>query len=252
VVADEFRKPTPPAADELLSMLSIRASTPISVAAITQSRLIAQASAEVARRGSFVFQALSSVALGVELARSGSVALLIVDLRVSGVEQGVLEQIRSDGFDQPLVCVGAGPRIPPMPGADEVISANLRGAMLVGRIAAWLRSGSGVFAKFIRVGALELEPAARRVTVGGRPVRLTPAEYALLLLLLTRAGKLVSKEEILLVVLASQSATRNAYFHVHNLKTKLGSAGAMIQTVWGNGYRLSPDQACVSSSSVAT
>jgi DNA-binding response OmpR family regulator len=229
-------------ADARLFMLLLRARTPITVAVITGSRPIAQAAAEVARRGSYICRTLTSAALGAELACSGSVALLIADLRVSGVGLGLVEQLRKDGFRQPLICVGAAMTNPPIwPGADDVVPVRVRGAPLIGRIASRLRSGSGVLARSFRIGQLELEPAARRVRVAGRPVRLTSSEYALLLLLVTRAGHVVSKEEILLVVLTSQSATRNAYFHVHNLKTKLGVAGGLIQTVWGDGYRLSLD-----------
>jgi DNA-binding response OmpR family regulator len=224
-----------------LLMLPLRGSVPIAVAAITASPQVARAGAEVARQSSFVFQLVGSSALAIELARSGSVALLILDLRVSGVDSRLVDQIRRAGFREPLICAGAPEQGGSLPGADDLIPAGVRGALLVGRIAARFRAGSGVFARLFAVGELALDPAARRVTVRERPVRLTPAEYALLLLLVTRAGRVVSKEEIALVVLASPSATQNAYFHVHNLKHKLGTAGCLIQTDRGNGYRLSLD-----------
>ena len=77
------------------------------------------------------------------------------------------------------------------------------------------------------------------VTVDGAPVALTALEYRLLLLLVERRGRVQSRPQLLESVWASQPdiQTRTVDMHVQRLRSKLGAAGAQIETVRGFGYR---------------
>jgi two-component system phosphate regulon response regulator PhoB len=78
------------------------------------------------------------------------------------------------------------------------------------------------------------------VRVDGQDVELTPTEYRLLLLLYERRGRVQSRSHLLETVweAAPDIQTRTVDMHVQRLRTKLGAAGELIETVRGFGYRL--------------
>jgi two-component system phosphate regulon response regulator PhoB len=92
----------------------------------------------------------------------------------------------------------------------------------------------------VTLGALEVDTAAHLVRVAGEPVELTPTEYKLLLLLVERRGRVQDRAHLLESVweAAPDIQTRTVDMHVQRLRAKLGSAGDMIETVRGFGYRL--------------
>jgi len=89
-------------------------------------------------------------------------------------------------------------------------------------------------------GPIVLDEAARRVTVDGRPVDLSPREFSLLEALLRHAGQVLTRDQLLDHAWPfSVAVTPNAVdAYVHYLRTKLGDAGSRIETVRGVGYRL--------------
>jgi two-component system response regulator CpxR len=93
----------------------------------------------------------------------------------------------------------------------------------------------------IRFGDLELDAATRTVHTAGRSGRLTVIEFAILQLLLSRAGCVVSREELVRVALQRSFSPfeRSIDMHVSNLRKKLGVPGrgsGYIKTVRGAGY----------------
>ena len=93
----------------------------------------------------------------------------------------------------------------------------------------------------IVVDDVELAPGARRVRVDGREVRLTTAEFDLLEALLTRAGEVISREDLTTHVLGRRLSAfdRAIDMHVSNLRKKLGPApdgGERLKTVRNAGY----------------
>jgi DNA-binding response OmpR family regulator len=92
----------------------------------------------------------------------------------------------------------------------------------------------------LQAGAIVLDEAARRVTVNGRPIDLSPREFSLLEALLRHVGRVLSRDQLLDHAWPfSVAVTPNAVdAYVHYLRTKLGEAGAQIETVRGVGYRL--------------
>jgi DNA-binding response OmpR family regulator len=85
-----------------------------------------------------------------------------------------------------------------------------------------------------------LDEAARRVTVHGRPIDLSPREFSLLEALLRHVGRVLSRDQLLDHAWPfSVAVTPNAVdAYVHYLRSKLGEAGSQIETVRGVGYRL--------------
>jgi two-component system OmpR family response regulator len=90
----------------------------------------------------------------------------------------------------------------------------------------------------LTVAGMTVDIAARRVHIGDLPIDLTPREWALLELFLTRPGRVLSKEQIAdrLFTLEEHLSANAIEVHVSRLRTKIGSAGAHIRTVRGFGY----------------
>ena len=92
----------------------------------------------------------------------------------------------------------------------------------------------------LEVGAITLDEAARRVTVSGRNVDLSPREFSLLEALMRHPGQTLTRDQLLDHAWPfSVAVTPNAVdAYVHYLRTKLAEAGSQVETVRGVGYRL--------------
>lgn len=93
-----------------------------------------------------------------------------------------------------------------------------------------------------RSGRVEVVISARRATVSGRRVLIPSTEFALLVVLMAREGRVLSRPFLLQHVwdYAPDVASRTVDWHVAKLRRRLGAAGASIETVRGEGYRWSP------------
>ena len=127
-------------------------------------------------------------------------------------------------------------------GADDYLTKPFSPAELGLRVNALLRrlgapavaAGSNVTA-----GPILIDRSAHRVTVDGREIELTATEYKLLTTLIERRGRVQSRPQLLQTVWEAQPdiQTRTVDMHVQRLRTKLGAAGDLIETVRGFGYR---------------
>jgi two-component system phosphate regulon response regulator PhoB len=90
---------------------------------------------------------------------------------------------------------------------------------------------------------IALDPANRYLYLGEEEVRLTPLEFRLLEVLLERSGDSLSRGQLLERVWHTDGEieTRTVDMHVARLRSKLGDARDMIETVHGRGYRLRID-----------
>ncbi len=94
-----------------------------------------------------------------------------------------------------------------------------------------------------RFGGLEINEAARTVSVDGSKVELTPKEYDLLFYLLRNRGLALSREKLLADVWDSDylGDDRTVDTHVKNLRNALGPYRDSIVTVRGVGYKFEPE-----------
>ena len=98
----------------------------------------------------------------------------------------------------------------------------------------------------LRVGELEIRPEEFRAVARGRPLDLTVRELELLTALMTRAGRIVSREELYLSVWREpyRRSDRSVDVYVAKLRQKLEEAipeQRFIHTHFGFGYRLEPE-----------
>jgi DNA-binding response OmpR family regulator len=127
-------------------------------------------------------------------------------------------------------------------GADDYVSKPFAYGELRLRVAAVLRrSRERRPDGRLRVGALELDPAARDVRVRGARVTLSQKEFALLRQLASDPTRVWTKAELLRDVWGFRAlgATRTLDSHACRLRQKLSGRGdRFVVNVWGVGYRL--------------
>ncbi len=122
-------------------------------------------------------------------------------------------------------------------GADDYLTKPFSVTEFEARVRALLRRSAAPPATW-SVAGLEVDVAAKRVRVNDKPVELTPREWALLELLLTRPRRVLSKEQIAesLFAVDEQLSPNAIEVYVSRLRTKIESAGMHIRTVRGFGY----------------
>lgn len=130
-------------------------------------------------------------------------------------------------------------------GADDYLTKPFSYVVLVARLRALLRRGRPERPAVLVVGDVVVDPATRACTRAGRPVPLTPKEYAIVEYLARRAGQVVSKSELFEHVwdFAHEGDPNVVEVHVANIRRKLDRpfATPVLKTVRGAGYRLVPD-----------
>ncbi len=128
-------------------------------------------------------------------------------------------------------------------GADDYLTKPFSPQELVLRVGAILRrvgANKSAVADIITIGPVTIDRSAHRVRLDDEDVELTPTEYRLLLILAERRGRVQDRAQLLEMVwdAAPDIQTRTVDMHVQRLRAKLGSAGELIETVRGFGYRL--------------
>jgi len=131
-------------------------------------------------------------------------------------------------------------------GADDYLAKPFSPRELLARIRAIVRRAkgrAGPAKDLVRVGTLVVDPAARSVRRAGREVALTGYEFTLLEALARRAGRVLSREQLMELARGSaeEAFDRSIDVHVSRLRQKLGDdpkRPRLIKTVRGVGYVL--------------
>lgn len=177
------------------------------------------------------------------------------DVRRDFTGRIVMLTARDDDIDQVLGLEG---------GADDYITKPVAPRVLLARLKAMLRreaptvgtagtagtagttgAAAGADRRVMRFGTLELNPAAREVTLSGQALALTTAEYELLYFLAARAGQVVSRDDIMqgLRGLEFDGLDRAIDARISRLRRKIGDDAdtpTRIKTVRGKGYLFAP------------
>jgi len=172
--------------------------------------------------------------------------LLILDLglpRLSGLE--VLRRLRTRQSRTPVLILTAADSVEQRVkgldlGADDYMAKPFALTELEARARALTRRGMGGAQTLLRHGALTLDQVGRVASLNDKPLELSGREIGLLEILLSRSGRLVSKEQLVdhLCEWGEEVSNNAIEVYVHRLRKKIEPGGVRIVTVRGLGYCL--------------
>jgi DNA-binding response OmpR family regulator len=216
------------------------------ICVIEDEEVIASAVAARLRAEGFAVEVAHNGHDGVALCERVRPDLVVLDLMLPGLDG--LEVCRRVQHSRPvpvLMLTARGEEsdllVGLAVGADDYMTKPFSPRELVARVRALLRRVERRPAPpgdALRIGTLEIDPAARLVRLDGEIVHLTPTEFDLLALLAARPGAVFSREQLLAEVWGWRdgSGQRTVDSHVRGLRRKLGTE--LVRTVHGVGYAL--------------
>lgn len=203
-----------------------------------------------------VFEAYDG-ASALDLARKEDIHLVLLDVMMPGMD-GIetLTKLREHS-NIPVILLTAksedtdkilGLNV----GADDYITKPFNPVEVLARVKSQLRrylqlGGGTVQPKVLRIGGVELDDAAKTVTVDGVPAALTPREYDILRLLMQHPGTVFSPKEIYRTVWqeAPFGSDNAVAVHVRHIREKIEINPAeprYLKVVWGKGYKIASDE----------
>jgi DNA-binding response OmpR family regulator len=216
------------------------------------------------RLGRLTAQYLTSHAVEVVLVPRGDLAVaevlrvrpdvVLLDLMLPGRDGLEICRALRERVDVPIIMVTArteeADRVMGLEGgADDYVPKPFSSRELLARIRAQARRArgkSGPSSARVQVGELVVDAATMTATLSGKPLALTTFEFALLRVLAERAGRVLSRDQLLELLhgSADEAFDRSIDVHVSRLRSKLGDDPRnpqRLKTVRGVGYVLTPD-----------
>ena len=185
---------------------------------------------------------------GLEMARRDAPALVILDLNLPGLDgTEVCRELRKTSDVPILMLTARADEVDRVVGfslgADDYVVKPFSPRELVERVKAILRRARPVGdVVALRHGELTLDPEKRKVVHRGDEVALTPSEYKLLHALMSRPGRVFSRDELLgrLYEHGETVVDRVVDVHIGKLRHKIEpdpSKPRYVETIHGVGYR---------------
>ena len=178
--------------------------------------------------------------------KAGAYDLVVLDVGLPGIDGfEVLRRLRLRGSRAPVLILTARDEIEDRVhgldlGADDYMVKPFAFQEFEARIRALLRRGQAQASAVLMLGELKLDRSAQRAWIGGQPLELTGREWAVLEVLLSRSGHVMSKERIAQSISKWEDDLSPASIEVYvsRLRGKIEPAGLKIRAVRGFGYLL--------------
>lgn len=194
---------------------------------------------------------------GLEVMEKEDIHLAIVDIMMPRMDGIRMTMKLREKYDFPVIMLSAkseevdkimGLNI----GADDYVTKPFTPMELMARVNSQLRRYRRFMEKLeVRenvhvIGGLEINEDTVEVSIDGKPVKLTPIEYKILLLLAKNPGRVFSAEEIYERVWQEKAInTDTIMVHVRNIREKIEldpKNPKYLKVVWGVGYKIEKQQ----------
>jgi two-component system response regulator MprA len=182
------------------------------------------------------------------MAESHPFDAIVLDVMLPGLSGfSVAKKLRAARNQTPILMLTARDATPDIVeglnlGADDYLVKPFSFEVLLARLRAVSRRGAIAQPPVLEVADLTLNPSTREVARGGRRIALTRTEYGLLELMMKRAGRVVTRENLIESVWGLDSEVRSNTLDafIRLVRDKVDAAGEikLIQTVRGVGYCL--------------